>query len=136
MTPLLTNAMRLHPAWTSWVKLVELYSVFVKHELSVSNIEQLDDLQVEYMRMFDQVPEFVGLKRPKHHFLTHVSHDAWHFGPPHGYWCFGFEAFLKRLSSAGKSAQTSEGNPCRSCKLQYYADWTARNLSAKQSRVS
>ena len=25
------------------------------------------------MMLFDQVAEFVGLKRPKHHFLTHVS---------------------------------------------------------------
>jgi len=43
----------------------------------------------------DNVAEYEGLKRPKHHFAQHVAMDAWRYGPPRGYWCFGFEGFNK-----------------------------------------
>lgn len=115
------------------MKLVELYSVYVQHELSIADIERLDDLQVEYMMLFDQVAEFVGLKRPKHHFLTHVSHDVWRYGPPRGYWCFGFEAFNKVIKRGAKRSNFKR-EPLSV--MQYYADWTTRNLSAKRSRVA
>ena len=132
MTPLLTDEMLRHPAWSSWVKLVELYSVFAQHELSHADIELMDDLQLEYMELFDQVPEFVGLKRPKHHFLTHVAHDAWRFGPPRGYWCFGFEAFNKVIKCGAKRSNFKR-EPLSM--MQYYANWSARNLAAKRRRV-
>ena len=94
--------MRRHPAWLSWLKLVELFSLTVQHSLSVSDIERIDDLQIEHSQLFDRVPEYNGLKRPKHHFLTHLSTDIWRYGPPRGYWCFGFEAFNKVIKGAGK----------------------------------
>tara|TARA_B110001452_G_C14982603_1_gene343459 strand:+ start:140 stop:553 length:414 start_codon:yes stop_codon:yes gene_type:complete len=100
LTPILTPEMRRHPAWRSWCKLVELYTLVIKHELTVAEIERIDDLQVKHSAMFDAVWEYNGLKRPKHHFLTHLAQDAWRYGPPREYWCFGFEAF-NRVIKAG-----------------------------------
>ena len=40
-----------------------------------------------------QVPEYEGLRKPKHHFLTHLALDIYRYGPPRGYWCMSFEAF-------------------------------------------
>jgi hypothetical protein len=100
----------------------------VQHELTQADIEELDDLQLEYMELFDQVPEFVGLKRPKHHFLTHIAHDAWRFAPPRGYWCFGFEAFNKVIKRGAKRSNFKR-EPLSI--MLYYADWTARNYSCQ-----
>lgn len=44
--------------------------------------------------------QYVDLKRPKHHFLTHLAADAWKYGPPRVFWCFGFEAFNKLIKKA------------------------------------
>lgn len=57
--------MRAHPAWASWVKLVQLFTLTVQHKLKVSDIERLDDYQVEHATLFAAVPEYAGLDRPK-----------------------------------------------------------------------
>ena len=101
-TPLLTPDLLRHPAWASWCKLVELFSVVVQHKLTVQDVQVIDDLQLEYTRLFNLVPEYVGYRRPKHHFLSHLAVDVWRFGPPRGYWCFGFEAFNKVLKAGAK----------------------------------
>ena len=95
LSPLLTAEMKAHPAWLCWLKLVELFSLVVQHRLEVADIERIDDLVLEHSALFDAVPEYAGLKRPKHHFAQHLALDAWRFGPPRGYWCFGFEGFNK-----------------------------------------
>ena len=33
LEPLMTEAMLRHPAWSSWVKLVELFSCVIQHKL-------------------------------------------------------------------------------------------------------
>ena len=101
LDPLLTDTMRAHPAWASWVKLVELWSVVVQHTLVAADVERIDELQLQHSALFDQVPEYNGLKRPKHHFLSHLALDVWRYGPPRGYWCFGLES-----SRPGAHAQT------------------------------
>ena len=71
--PLLTDEMRCHPAWASWVALVELWSVVVQHTLAAADVERIDELQLKHSALFDQVLQYNGLKRPKHHFLSPVS---------------------------------------------------------------
>ena len=56
--------MRADPAWASWSKLVELFSLVLGHTISVADIKRVDDLQMEYSRLFDAVPQYAGLKRP------------------------------------------------------------------------
>ena len=68
LAPLLSQEMREHPAWACWLKLIELFSLVVKHKLSKEDIERIDDLQIEHSQRFDAVPEYFGLRRPKHHF--------------------------------------------------------------------
>jgi hypothetical protein len=102
LEPILTPAMRAHPAWKCWLKLVELYSHVILHKFSVELIVKIDDLQLEYSALYDEVPEYAGLKRPKHHFISHLAPNAYRFGPPRGYWCFGFEAFNKVMKSGAR----------------------------------
>ena len=125
--------MRAHPAWASWVKLVELYTVVVQHKLEVSDVQLIDDLQVEYTALFDQVPQYVGLKRPKHHFLTHLASDVWRYGPPRGYWCFGFEAFNKVIKAGAKRSGFKHESLTI---MQYWSMKSARAIVRKRSAVS
>ena len=125
LTPLLSAEMRAHPAWVCWLKLVELYSLVVQHELTHEDIERIDDLQLEHTALFDQVPEFAGLARPKHHFLTHVAKDAWDYGPPRGYWCFGFEGFNRVIK---RGAQLSNWKDETMSILRYWSMYSAHQL--------
>ena len=61
-------------------------------ELPLADIQRIDDLQFEHAVLFDQVPDWAGLQRPKHHALVHIAEDTWNFGPLRGLWCFAFEA--------------------------------------------
>ena len=68
-------------------------------KMHVSDIKCIDDLQLQHSAAFDAVPQYAGLKRPKHHFLTHAALDVWNFGPPRGYWCMGYEGFNKVIKA-------------------------------------
>ena len=100
--PLLTEEMPTSPEWLCWLKLVELYTLSVQHTLTMRDIQRLDDLQLEHTELFHKVLQYRGLRKPKHHFLTHLAMDAWRFGPPRGYWCFGFESFNKVIKAGSK----------------------------------
>ena len=62
LDPLLSEEMRRSPAWASWVALVELWSVVVQHSLTAADVERIDDLQLKHSALFDQVPEYSGLR--------------------------------------------------------------------------
>jgi len=126
LNPLLTDEMRSNPAWRSWLKLVELFSLAVLHTLTVDDIQRMDDLVLEHSRLFDLVPEYNGLKRPKHHFCSHLALDVWRFGPPRGYWCFGFEHFNQIIK---KGAQSSNWKNTTLSVMRYWAARSARALS-------
>ena len=121
LEPLLNANQKAHPAWASWLKLVELFTLCVQHELEVSDIQRIDDLQVEHSELFDRVPEYAGLKRPKHHFLAHLATDIWLFGPPRGYWCFGFES-MNQVIKAG-----AERSGFKRPSLSIMAYWSMRS---------
>ena len=53
------------------------YLPTVQHSLHVDDVQRMDDLQCEHSRLFDRLPEYNGLKRPKHHFMTHLVWDVW-----------------------------------------------------------
>ena len=116
-----------------WVKLVQLFTLTVQHKLKVSDIEHLDDYQVEHATLFAAVPEYAGLDRPKNHFLTqHVPGDVWRYGPPRGYWCFGFESFNKVLKAgAARSNWQRESLTI----MRYWSLYHARQLVVKRRRV-
>jgi hypothetical protein len=125
--PLLTDELRAHPAWLSWLKLVELFTLTIQHELSLDDIHRLDDLQIEHTQLFRAVPEYSHLVRPKHHYQTHLPLDAWLWGPPRGFWCFGFEAYNRIIKrGATRSNWMCE---CESI-MRYSILWSARNLVA------
>ena len=68
LDPIITDEMRADPAWVCWLKLVELFTLTIQHTLHVNGIKLVDDAVLEHSRLFDNVPEYNGLKRPKHHF--------------------------------------------------------------------
>lgn len=125
--PILTPAMRDHPAWVSWCKLVEVWSVVVQHKLNTSDVKRIDDLCLKHSELFDQVPQYAGLKKPKNHFLSHLALDVWRYGPPRGYWCFGFEHFNRVLKLGAKRALWK--NEVVSI-MRYWSLWSARRVSA------
>ena len=105
--------------------MVELFSLVVQHVLPVSAVEKIDDLVLEHSALFDAVPEYAGLKRPKHHFLVHLAGDVWRYGPPRGYWCFGFEGFNKIIKAG---AEKSNFKDVTTSIMRYWQYRSARKL--------
>ena len=93
LDPLLTPSIRAQPFWKCWVVHCQLFALCLQHEVTIAEIHRVDDLQLEHSRLFDLVPEYNGLKRPKHHFFCHLAPDMYHYGPLRGLWTFGFEGF-------------------------------------------
>ena len=124
--PLLSDEMCSHPAWLSWLKLVELFAVCVQHSFQQSDIQRIDELALEHSRLFDAVPSYNGLKRPRHHFMSHLALDLYRFGQFRGYWCFGFEAF-NRVIKAG--AQKSNWKNTTVSIMMYWSARSARVLA-------
>ena len=80
------------------------YSRNASYFPKVSDVERIDDLQLEHSKLFARVPEYNGLRRPKHHHLSHVPQDVWDWGPRRGYWCFGFESFNRIIKRGARSS--------------------------------
>ena len=104
---------------------MELFAHTIQHSLKVEDIQRVDDLQLEHSALFDAVPQYAGMKRPKHHMLAHVAADIWRFGPPRGVWCFGFESFNK-VFKAG--AQRSNFKCPEVSIMEYWSMISARSL--------
>ena len=129
LEPLLTPQMKAHPAWICWLKLVELFALVIQVHLKVSDVERIDNLVQEHSQLFDAVDEYEGLKRPKHHFAQHVAMDVWRYGPPRGYWCFGFEGFNKVIK---KGASLSNWKSETVSIMKY---WSLRSAHALKDAV-
>ena len=117
--------MKAHPAWRSWLLLVKLFTMTIKHEIAVDDINDIDDAQLAHSAAFDATPEYEGLKRPKHHFCAHLASDIRLYGPPRGYWCFGFEAFNKVIKAGAQ--RSNWRNSTRSI-MEYWSMRSARAL--------
>jgi len=124
LQPILTAQMKAHPAWASWLKLVELFTYTLQYELKVDDVKVIDNLQLQHSALFDAVPEYNGLKRPKHHFCTHLADDIYRYGPPRGFWCFGFEGFNRIIK---RGARMSNWKNTTVSIMQY---WSARSARA------
>ena len=129
LTPLLTPTMLAHPAWRSWCKLVQLFTLCMKHELQVSDVARIDALQLEHSELFDHVAEYKGLKRPKHHFLTHLAQDVWRFGPLRGYWTMGFEGFNKVIKAGANRSNWKDESVSI---MRYWAMRSGWELACRQ----
>ena len=55
--------------------------------------------------------------------LTHIAHDAWLYGPPRGYWTFGFESFNKVIK---RGAQLGNWKDEQHAIMQYWSMWHTR----------
>ena len=123
--------MLAHPAWHSWTKLVELYTLVIQHTLTIDEVKRVDDLQLQHSELFDKVWEYNGLKRPKHHFLSHLVLDTLRYGPPREYWCFGFEAFNKVIKDG---ARRSNWKDTTGSIARYWAMRSARAVERLRGR--
>lgn len=133
LTPLLTPQMLAHPAWRCWCLICKVFLLAFQHDISLEDLKLLDDTIVEHSIAFDRVTQYAGLKRPKHHFLTHLATDIWNYGPCRGYWCFGFEGFNKVLKRGAKG--TNFINEVEGV-MKYWSILSAREMVTRRRSVS
>ena len=86
---------RMHPAWLSWMAHVDVVNKVLQHVFVPDDAAHLTRLIERHAELFDQVEEYVGLTRPKHHMQDHLARALRDFGPFRQVWCFPFEAFIQ-----------------------------------------
>ena len=97
--PMLTARARADPAWTSWLAMRELTLFCMRDAYESATMRaELTFLIKTHRDAFDKVPEYVGLERPKHHFLDHLGGALARFGPFRLYWCMPWEGNLKLVN--------------------------------------
>jgi hypothetical protein len=57
--------------------------------------------------------------------MSHLPWDVWLYGPPRGYWCFGFEGFNRVIKNG---AQRSNFKDATMSIMQYWSCRSARRL--------
>jgi len=93
--PLLTDKGRTHKCWISLQALAAVVSKVLQHVFTDDEADELAVLIAAHIKAFDEVDEYDGLERPKHHFQEHLPAALRMFGPFRGFWCMPFEAFLQ-----------------------------------------
>ena len=73
-------------------------------EIHAVDVMRLEAKIFHAQQTFDSIPEFEGLYKPKHHFLSHVCIHILRLGPMRGYWCYSFEGFHQRIKRICKNA--------------------------------
>ena len=61
--PLLNAKQRALPAWISWKAHVELVTLTVQHQLTIADVQMLDQLVVKHSELFDQVSTHAAIAR-------------------------------------------------------------------------
>jgi hypothetical protein len=93
--PLLTDLGRKHPCWISLQALSAVVQKALQHVFADHEADELAVLIAAHNKAFEDVEEYDGLERPKHHFQEHLPAALRMFGPLRGFWCMPFEAFLQ-----------------------------------------
>ncbi len=73
----------------------DIVSKVLQHVFTDDEADELARLIAAHIKAFDEVDEYDGLERPKHHFQEHLPAALRMFGPFRGFWCMPFEAFLQ-----------------------------------------
>ena len=92
------------PVWVAWVKHVEYLDLLFAPEISADDVLVLESQISEAQRAFDEVDEFKGCYKPKHHFASHTFIHILRLGPLRGYWCYSFEGLHQRVKRILRSS--------------------------------
>lgn len=82
-------------AWQAWLAHVKYFNSMMADSFTLSDIKRLNAEIETHQKLFADLP--YAHFRPKHHFARHVPKDILRAGPPRFFWCFSFEAYLRRV---------------------------------------
>lgn len=99
----------MHPCWVSWTAHCCVVKRCLQHVYTEADADDLENLIEQHLSLFEMVPEYLDLDRPKHHFQIHLPRALLNYGPFRGFWCFPFEAYMQ----VGASLSLSSPPPTR-----------------------
>jgi len=79
-------------AWLAWQAHVTYVRTLMRTDFTVQLVWQLDKEICDATALFNYVPLYKGLNKPKQAFAQHYPKDILNCGPPRGYWCMRFES--------------------------------------------
>jgi hypothetical protein len=74
---------------------MSLVRFFPPHFFYEGDAAELESRIDAHLEKFDDVDEYDGLDRPKHHFQKHLPSALQRFGPFRAFWCMPWEAFVQ-----------------------------------------
>ena len=89
LDPLLSDPAKNSPAWKAWLAHMYYLDILLRTSFSRDDVLDLDRGIRRHHMLFNAVPQYSALRRPKHHFTTHFANDLLNNGPLRYGWCFG-----------------------------------------------
>ena len=79
--------------WQCWLAHAKYFNSMMVSSFTIESINELNQQINTHQELFATMQ---GHFIPKHHFARHVPKDIIRSGPPRLYWCFPFEAYLRK----------------------------------------
>jgi len=80
------------PAWLAWQAHVAYNRTLMRTDFTVQLVWELDKQICDATALFNIVPTYTGLNKPKQAFAQHYPMDILNCGSPRNYWCMRFES--------------------------------------------
>ena len=121
------------------VLLTEMTQRLTAEKFETYEIDVLEDLIIKYLDLrccIEEVNDFIGTPKPKHHFVTHYTDVIRLYGPPLGFWTARYESkhrVAKSISESGKnfiniSKTVAERQQLRMASIYYHGMYSAEDL--------
>ena len=98
--------------WRAWVHHVETLNMMMQPVFTLATLNVLEDTLERWYTAFFAVPEYKKHWVPKMHWIQHLAHDIWRFGPTRHNWCMNYEAKNQPLKRGCKRS-TNFANPAK-----------------------
>ena len=90
--------------WLCWTYHVRYLEVMMRSSFTEASISLLSKLITLQGELFQKIPMYKHLWKPKNHFARHIVTQIRMFGAPRNYWCMRFEAKNQEFKRAAKTS--------------------------------
>ena len=129
--PLIPDDAMDYAFWRAWVHHVETLNMMMQPVFTLGTLHVLEDTLEKWHTALFAVPEYKKHWVPKMHWLQHLAHDIWRFGPTRHNWCMNYEAKNQPLKRGCK--RSNFANPAKAT-AEFWCESTDFHLQQQKNK--
>ena len=130
--PVASAAEPLPAWWMAWVLHVAIVSHTLRFSFTYADLQVLEEVSLKWQEVYYSVPEYHDTWRPKVHWMSHLAHDIFLWGPPRLLWAMIMEMKNREFKLA--CMRSNYFNPVKSV-AEFWVDQSSYQLR-KRKRFS